>query len=134
MVGVKIMSLAELIPPTPTNGVGAGSTIFIPFIVHFWGYLPSTVAVLGGMLGIIWYCLMIWESETCKDWRTKWLTKRKMRKIGRLQARVKLYQAELEALDVKREAEQVATGKIEAAKVEAAKVTSATEQAVSQVK
>jgi hypothetical protein len=129
------MQLAELFPPpTPVNSIGAGGTIILPWLVHVWGYLPTAVAVIGGVLGIVWYTIMIWESQTGRDWRNRLMTKRKMRKIGRLQAKVKLYQAELDALDVKRQAEHTATQKVESAKVEAAKIASATEQSISQMK
>jgi hypothetical protein len=133
------MNIAEMAPPQVTGGALASTLIgtwlarFFGYLPTAWGYIPATLAAIGSVLAIVWYMLMIWESDTFKEWRNRRATKSKMRKIARLQARVKMYQAELEALDVKREAEVVATTKIADAKVAAAKTLAQTEMAVSEI-
>lgn len=104
------MQLAEMVPPTPANGTGAFGLVLVPFLTHVWGWVPSVVAVVGGMLGIVWYSIMIWESAPIQSWRkthaerrelrhTNKIAREKMERIAALRAEQSAIQAELAALD-----------------------------------
>lgn len=77
------MTLAEVSPPH--TGEVAAAVVGGTFLAHVWGWLPGVVAVIGGVLAIVWYVLMIWESKTVCDWRDR----RKQSKIDKLEARLK---------------------------------------------
>lgn len=78
------MSIAE----QATTSLGAGSVTLFTFIGHAYGYLPGTIAIIGGLVGIIWYSIAIFESETFKAWRKR----RAEHKIKRLRAKIAAYE------------------------------------------
>lgn len=47
-------------------------------LASFVGLLPSVAA----LVAIIWYCILIFESETMKGWRTK----RALKKLAKIEA------------------------------------------------
>ena len=81
------------------------------------GWLPYVAAVVG----LVWYCIQIWESRTVQHWWNNRQMILKARKIARLRAREKVIVAKLEALETIRAAKHAAVEKVETAKVEAAK-------------
>lgn len=124
-------SIAEIIIPP---GVGTGGTLagamIGTFLAHVWGYLPGTVAVIGGCFAIVWYLIMIYESKTFNNWRTDRAQRIKERRIARLKAKERVIVAELEALELKRSAAVTAAAVLETAERAAAdKVATATAQA-----
>lgn len=107
------MSIAETITaaaPAQLTGGALATSIVGVFFGHLWGYLPGTVAVIGGMLAIVWYSLMIWECETVKTWRkrhaesvklkrTNKIAKQKLERIASLKAEQQAISAELADLE-----------------------------------
>lgn len=92
------MAIMDLAPPQIAGGTLATSLV-AGWVGHLWGYVPGFVAVTGGCLAIVWYCLMIWESETLKDWRSTRAARRKLRRIAYLQVEQRIASAELAELD-----------------------------------
>lgn len=127
------MRLAEILPGVPAHTAevsGPAATLAVPYILHIFGWLPGVVAVIGGLLAIVWYSLMITESKYVQRWLTRHAAARKERKIARLKAKVKLYEAQLDALGVLKAAEEAATQKVENAKIEAGRVVAETEKKI----
>jgi hypothetical protein len=116
------MQIAELVTG-PQGQSGALATALIgTWLAHVWGYLPGAVAIVGGVLAICWYIVMLWESKTVQDWHAKSSAKRKIAKIVKLQAGVKIAMAQLEALEVRSAARTDAAEKVSNAAAEAAVV------------
>lgn len=86
-------------------------------ISTIFGWLPYMAAGVG----LVWYCIQIWESRTIQHWwRNRQMVKR-AKKIAKLRAREKVILAELDALELKRAAQHAAVEKVEKARVAAAK-------------
>jgi hypothetical protein len=116
------MQIAELVTG-PQGQSGALATALIgTWLAHVWGYLPGAVAIVGGVLAICWYIIMLWESKTVQDWHARSSARRKIKRIAKLQAEVKIATAQLEALEVRRVAREDAADKVNAAATEAAVV------------
>jgi hypothetical protein len=116
------MQIAELVTG-PQGQSGALATALIgTWLAHVWGYLPGAVAIVGGVLAICWYIIMLWESKTVQDWHARSSARRKIKRIAKLQAEVKIATAQLEALKVRRVAREDAADKVNAAAAEAAVV------------
>jgi ABC-type phosphate transport system auxiliary subunit len=100
------MHVAEI---TPSSQVGTGSAITITWLTtvgaHVMGWLPSIITMIGGVMAIGWYGLQYYESKTFQSWYAKHATVRKMRKIAKLEARQKVLSAQLEALQIRTEAD-----------------------------
>lgn len=79
-------------------------------------FLPAFAAAAAA----IWYAVQIYESDTCQHWLEKRRMKHKARKIASLRAQQKVLLAELEALEIVREARVVAADKVASAAHEAA--------------
>lgn len=95
-----------------------------------WGHIIAILSLLGSLLALlpavvalfaaVYYVIQIYESDTTQKWLEKRRMVRKARRIARLRAEQKVLLAELEALEVVREARVIATSKIAAAAHEAA--------------
>jgi dipeptide/tripeptide permease len=125
------MSIADVAAsPQLTSGTLA-TTLVGTYLGHAVGYLPGFVAVVGGMLAIVWYSVMLWESKTVQDWHAKSSARRKMKKIANLKAQEKIITAQLAALEVRRVAREDAADKVQAATADAALVITRGETAQS---
>lgn len=131
------MGIADLTPAHPSGEIITTAAVG-GFAAHIWGWLPGTVAVIGGLLAIVWYTLMIAESKYVQAWLTRHMENSKKRQITRLNEKLKRYErqfdetsaklvarrkiieARLEALGIMKQAEAIATQKVETAKVVAA--------------
>lgn len=131
--GYSIASpVPELTPPA----------LHLPLPVTIITDIVSAGAILGTILGdlpyvaalagMIWYTIQIWESRTVQHWWRNHQMILKAKKITKLRAKEKVIVAQLEALEIKRQARVIARDKVEAAKVEAAmqEVHEATENAI----
>lgn len=100
-------------------------------VLAFFAWFGSLVGLLpafAALIGIIWYTIQIMESNTVQKWLDKKRTARKGRRIAKLKAEQKVLTAELEALEVVREARVFAEDKVAKATHEAT-TQLATEQA-----
>lgn len=103
------MSLASAIPPTPINGAGVAGTFIIPMLLRLWGFAPALlliIGIIGGLMGIVWYSIMIGESNTFKSWRARRASARadktarkKLIRINALKAEERAIMAELAQLE-----------------------------------
>src|SRR6185437_4505984 len=97
-------SLSEVMP-TPQGTGTIPTTVMVGTILgNIWGYLPSFIAVIGGIFAIVWYGIMIHESKTVKAWSDERAQARKLRRIAQLKAKEKIITAQLDALELKRSA------------------------------
>lgn len=97
---------------------------------HWIGHGLSLAAILSTLAGllpaiaalaaVVWYAVQIYESETCQKWLDKRRMKWKARRIAKLRAEQKVLLAELEALEVVREARVAAAEKVAVAAKDAA--------------
>lgn len=97
---------------------------------HWTGHVVAFFAMLGSLLGFfpvvaamaaaVWYMIQIYESDTSQKWISNRRMVRKGRRIAKLRAEQKVLLAELEALEVVREARTVAATKVAKALNEAA--------------
>lgn len=95
-----------------------------------WGHIIAILTWLGAVAGLlpvfaafiaaVWYMIQIYESETCQHWLERRRMLRKARLIAKLRAKQKVVLAELEALELVREARSVAQEKVKRASHEAA--------------
>lgn len=60
------------------------------FLAHAYGYLPGAVAIVSGLMSILWCCFAIWEGKTMKSWRKH----RAERKVAQLKAKLAHYERE----------------------------------------
>lgn len=81
------------------------------------GFLPS----LAALVGVVYYVIQVYESNTCQKWLEKKRQTRKTRRLARLKAEQKVLVAEIDALEVVREARAIAAEKVAVAAHEAAK-------------
>lgn len=98
-------------------GHGAAASTLVGTLL---GVLPTTVAVVGSLLGIVWFLICIKESRTYVHWKANVQMKHRARKLAKLKAREKVVLAEIVALEHLRSArvearEIVATAKADAA-------------------
>lgn len=80
------------------------------------GWLP----VIAALVAAVWYVLQIYESATCQKFLDKRRRLYKARRIAKLRAQQKVLLAELEGLEVLRQARDVAADKVAVAASEAA--------------
>jgi hypothetical protein len=90
-------------------------TSIIAALGAFMGLLPSAVA----LVALIWYSVQLYESRTVQHYLRNRKMVRKAKKIARLRAKEKVIIAELEALEVMREAKATAREKVAKASHEA---------------
>lgn len=83
----------------------------------FLGFIPAMAA----LAGFVWYMIQIYESETVQKKLERWRTLSKQRRLAKLQAEKKVLLAEIDALEVVREARAVATEKVAVAAHQATK-------------
>lgn len=102
----------------PIVGHTAAGTGLLAIIL---GWLPPIIGLLGGLAATTYYVICVWESRTVQHYVGNWRMKRKAKRIARLKAREKILTAELEALEVVREAKTVAAEKVAFAAHEATK-------------
>ena len=94
----------------------AGSTL----VAAFFSWLPTTVAVIGGILSIIWFALNIADHATVKAWFERRAERIRTKKLTRLRAKQKIIEAELVAAEHVRGARAAAEDLVEHAKAAAA--------------
>jgi|SRR5579864_66935 len=116
------MQIAEVITGPQGQSAGIVAVLSGGWLGHWLGYLPGTIAAIGGLFAIAWYIVMLWESKTVQDWHARSSARHKIKRIAKLQAAVKIATAQLEALEVRRVARVDAADKINAAAAEAALV------------
>lgn len=110
------------ISPTPSfwGHVAAVGT----WVGTLFGLLPA----LAALVAVIWYMIQIYESTTVQKWldvkRLVW----KARRIAHIRAEQKLLQAQLEAMEIVREARVIADSKVAVATTEAAVLKSNAEK------
>lgn len=102
-------------------------TIDLP---HWTGHVLSLFAWVGALLGmfpaiagfaaLVWYTIQIYESATIQKYMEARRTRIKTKRVARLRAEQRVLVAELEALEVVREARVVAEDKVAKATHEAA--------------
>jgi hypothetical protein len=97
-VGGLDMYFAQITEPTPANGAAAAGTIAISFLSHVWGVLPALFAIVGTSLGIVFYCLTIYQMEPVRAWRMNRAARKRLRLIADLKARERIIVAELAQL------------------------------------
>lgn len=83
-------------------------------------WLPTTVSVVGGALGIIWFVVQLWESKTISGVVERWTERRRIRRIRYLEAKQKVILAKLRAAETVRGAKVQASELVQSAKAEAA--------------
>ena len=116
--------------PFPEPGVMAAHGISLGALMgSIIGWLP----VIAAIVPMAYYLILIWESSTVQHYIRNVRMRRKARKIAKLQARLKVTVAALEAEEVVREARVVAREKVLHAQVEATKLV-ATEKVESEKK
>lgn len=113
------MQFTEVISGPQAQSGALATTLIGTWIGHVWGYLPSTVALVGGILAIAWYSIMLWESKTVQDWHARSSARRKIAKIAKLKAEVKIATAQLEAMQGRQAAAAEGDAKVLAATAEA---------------
>jgi|ERR1700676_4064636 len=118
------------------QGQMAGDTGVLSLVTHtfsagvFVGYLSGMLPVFVAFIPSVWCLICIWESSTVQHWVRNRRMIYKAHRIARLKAREKVIMAQLDALEVIREARTIAKEKVAIAEHEAAKlvVTEDTEQ------
>jgi hypothetical protein len=96
-----------------------------------WGHVVAISTWLGSLLGILpalaalfavlFYALQMYESDTCQKWLESKRKLKKAKRLAKLKAEQKMLVAEIDALEVVREARAVAAEKVAVAAHEAAK-------------
>ena len=66
-------------------------------IVTILGYLPTILAVVASMLGVIWFLICIYESKSYTHWSRNQRMKRNARRLMKLRAKEKVVIAKIEA-------------------------------------
>lgn len=96
----------------------AGHTLSVGTILtSFMGFIPAIAA----LAGFIWYAIQIYESDTVQKWLERKRALWKAHRLSKLRAEQKVVMAEIEALEVVREARAIATEKVAAAAHQATK-------------
>lgn len=114
-----VQQTAEQIPiPNPVPHLLAGGGI----VATILGILPQLVGVVAAVVAMCYYSICMWESRTVQHWYNNRKLVQKAKRVARIRAEQKVLLAELEALEVVREARALAVEKVEAAKAEAAKM------------
>lgn len=90
------MSVVANSPPHTSEAVGVG--LASAYTLYNLTWLPGAVVLIGGILGMIWYAICIWESKTIQTWRSDRVAKKKLRRISKLKAEERVIAAELAAL------------------------------------
>lgn len=99
------MRIAEILgggSQITTGSTIGGMTVGVALLHFFTTWMPFVtggLAIIGAVLGIVWYTLMIWESETVKAWRQTRAARKKVRRLHYLKAEMGIIQAELAGLE-----------------------------------
>lgn len=104
--------------PNPVPHILASGGI----VATILGVLPQIIGVFAAVVAMCYYSICMWESRTVQHWYNNRKLVQKAKRVARIRAEQKVLLAELEALEVVREARAVAAEKVEAAKAEAAKL------------
>lgn len=96
------------------NWTGHGVSL-VSILLTVAGVLPA----LAALFAVIWYMVQIYESYTFQRWAEKRRALKKAKRIARLRAEQKVLLAELEAMEVVREARAVADDKVATAAADA---------------
>jgi hypothetical protein len=102
VLGQVTSRVADAASQQPITGVTLGGTFMGSWFLHLAGILPvvtGIIAALGGTIGIVYYLIGIWESETVRTWRAKRDARRKLHRISKLKAEERVIAAELAMLD-----------------------------------
>lgn len=91
-------------------------------------WIPPSAALIGSLLGILWFVICITESRTYQHWRNNLRMKHRARKLARLKAQEKIVIAEILALEALRAARVEARELVEGAKADAAVLVVQAEQ------
>lgn len=94
------MVLSEIVQ-SPATGNALAGTVAGSLLINALGWLPvatATVALIGGTLGIVWYSIQIWESDTAGKFRKRASSRRRLKRAARLKNELKLITAELSEL------------------------------------
>lgn len=105
------------IAPIISHTAAGGGLVFA-----LLGWLPPILGLVGAAAATTYYFICIWESRTVQHYVGNWRMRRKAKRIARLKARERILTAELEALEVVREAGIVAKERVGAAAHEAAQL------------
>ena len=73
-------------------------------IVTILGYLPTILAVVASILGVIWFLICIYESKSYTHWSRNRRMKRNARRLMKLRAKEKVVIAKIEAAETLRQA------------------------------
>jgi hypothetical protein len=109
------MSLHALLQSHPSTTFWGHVTA----VASWFGAVLGVLPVLAALFGVVWYGIQIYESDTIQKYLEKRRMERKARRIAKLRAEQKVLLAELEALEVVREARTVAAAKVASAAHEA---------------
>ncbi|HET9285675.1 MAG TPA: hypothetical protein VFR24_27300 [Candidatus Angelobacter sp.] len=90
------MSVVANSPPHTSEAVGVG--LASAYTLYNLTWLPGAVVLIGGILGMIWYAICIWESKTVQTWRSDRTAKKKLRRISKLKAEERIIAAALASL------------------------------------
>lgn len=71
--------------------VVAGSTL----LASVMSWLPTAVAVIGGLLSIVWFIIQINESRTYQDFLSRRRERKRVRRLRRLKAKQKRIEAKI---------------------------------------
>ena len=73
-------------------------------VLTILGYLPTILAVIASLLGVIWFLICIFESRSYTHWSRNRNMKRNARRLMKLRAREKVVIAKIEAAETLRQA------------------------------
>jgi len=73
-------------------------------VLTILGYLPTVLAVIASLLGVVWFLICIFESRSYTHWSRNRHMKRNARRLMKLRAREKVVIAKIEAAETLRQA------------------------------
>ena len=95
---------------------GLGHTLSLSIIIGALGNILPGAATLASL---IWFLIQIYQSRTFKVWHHNWSVARHARRLAKLEAKQRLVQAQIKALELVRSAKVTARNTIEEAKSDA---------------
>lgn len=87
--------------------------------------LMNVVTPLAAVIGLVYYAIVLWETDTVQNWVRQTRQKHAVRKLAKLSARQKVIEAEMVAAETVRAATAAATERVAQAKSEAALLVAA---------
>lgn len=110
------LTMFERLAPVGHTGVSA------TLLAGFMGALPTIITVVGGLLGIAWFCICIFESRTFQHWLRNRRMVSQARRLAKLRAQETVTLAKIAALETVRAARVDARELVQTAKADAAKL------------